>query len=192
MKNRFFLLSAMLTFLFTQISKADNLPQSLGNFKSLTKNNSGIEIVTDFGTLKAIVYSPTIVRIRLSKNGEFDDFSYAVLNQPNITKFEVNDNKSFVSITTDSLQVIFSKNPVRVKLLNKQGVVVNEDEPAFGTTWIGEEVTTHKKLFNGERFIGLGEKTGGLDRRGQGYTNWNLDYFAYPTNADPLYQTHPF
>jgi alpha-glucosidase len=192
MKIRFFLLSLLLSMLITQFSIADNLPKTLGNFKSITKNNSGFELVTDFGSLRAIVYSPTIVRIRISKNGEFEDFSYAVLNQPNITKFQIDESNTAIALITDSLQVIFTKNPVRVKLMNNQGAIVNEDEPAFGTTWIGEEVTTHKKLKNGERFIGLGEKTGGLDRRGQGYTNWNLDYFAYPTNADPLYQTHPF
>jgi hypothetical protein len=58
--------------------------------------------------------------------------------------------------------------------------------------WIGEEVCTYKKLQEGERFIGLGEKTGNLDRRGEGYTNWNTDYFGYPANGDPLYSSIPF
>ena len=48
-----------------------------------------------------------------------------------------------------------------------------------------EDVTSYKKLQEGERFIGLGEKTGNLDRRGFAYTNWNSDTFAYRTDADP-------
>ena len=49
-----------------------------------------------------------------------------------------------------------------------------------------------KKLQEGERFIGLGEKTGPLDRKGAGYQNWNTDSFGYGTGADPLYSTIPF
>ena len=45
---------------------------------------------------------------------------------------------------------------------------------------------------NGERFIGLGEKTGNLDRKGTGYTNWNTDAFGYAVNLDPIYSTIPF
>src|SRR5690606_7359988 len=69
---------------------------------------------------------------------------------------------------------------------------VNEDDPALATSWIGEQVTTYKKLQEGERFIGLGEKTGPLDRRGFGYTNWNTDNFGYSPGADPLYCSTPF
>jgi alpha-glucosidase len=71
-------------------------------------------------------------------------------------------------------------------------VPINEDDSAFGTSWNGEQVTTYKKLQEGERFIGLGEKTGPLNRRGNGYMNWNTDNFGYSTSADPLYCTTPF
>ncbi|MFM8433445.1 MAG: TIM-barrel domain-containing protein, partial [Bacteroidota bacterium] len=58
--------------------------------------------------------------------------------------------------------------------------------------WLGDEVTTYKSLFPDERFIGLGEKTGNLDRRGNGYENWNTDAFGYGTGTDPIYSTIPF
>jgi alpha-glucosidase len=72
------------------------------------------------------------------------------------------------------------------------GEVLNEDDGSFGTSWIGDEVTTYKRLQKGERFIGLGEKTGNLDRRGTAYTNWNTDKFAYSADQDPLYMSIPF
>lgn len=53
-------------------------------------------------------------------------------------------------------------------------------------------MTTYKRLIPDEKFIGMGEKTGGLNRRGEGYTHWNTDYFGYPTNADPIYMSTPF
>jgi alpha-glucosidase len=81
--------------------------------------------------------------------------------------------------------------PLRIAFETTAGVVINEDEPAFGTMWIGEEVTTYKKIVEDEKFIGLGEKTGPLNRRGEGYTNWNTDFFGYPSGADPIYLTTP-
>jgi alpha-glucosidase len=62
----------------------------------------------------------------------------------------------------------------------------------MATSWVNESVTTYKKMQDGERFVGLGEKTGSLDRRGSGYTNWNSDTFGYRTDQDPIYTTIPF
>jgi len=70
--------------------------------------------------------------------------------------------------------------------------LINEGEAGLGTSWVGEEVTTYRKMQKGERFIGLGEKTGNLDRSGNGYTNWNTDAPAYAADRDPLYSTIPF
>jgi alpha-glucosidase len=53
-------------------------------------------------------------------------------------------------------------------------------------------VTTHKRVLPDERFIGLGEKSGGLNRRGVAYQNWNTDAFGYGGSSDPLYGSHPF
>jgi alpha-glucosidase len=43
-----------------------------------------------------------------------------------------------------------------------------------------------------EKFIGLGENTGDLNRRNKGYTNWNTDAYGYDPSADPLYTSIPF
>jgi alpha-glucosidase len=59
-------------------------------------------------------------------------------------------------------------------------------------SWVGEEVSVYKHMQADERFIGLGEKTGNLDRRGEGYTNWNYDAYGYATNRDPIYSSIPF
>ncbi len=42
----------------------------------------------------------------------------------------------------------------------------------------------------GYRCYGLGERTGGLDKRGRRWSNWNSDKPAYGPEDDPLYLTH--
>lgn len=70
--------------------------------------------------------------------------------------------------------------------------MISADETGLTTSWVNEEVTTYKTMQEGEKFIGLGEKTGNLNRRNQGYTNWNTDAYGYDPYADPLYTSIPF
>jgi alpha-glucosidase len=53
-------------------------------------------------------------------------------------------------------------------------------------------VINYRKLYPDEKFIGLGEKTGNLNRRGSSYVNWNTDAALHGVDADPLYKTFPF
>ena len=168
------------------------LSQDLGKLKQWKKESTGISGETDSGKFRVDVYSNNIVRIKLVRNGDFEDFSYAVVAEPDASSLEVSDSDDQLVLTTENFQTIIHKNPVRFSFLTNDGNVINEDDKGLGTSWNGEQVTTYKKLQDGERFIGLGEKTGSLDRKGHGYTNWNTDNFGYGSGADPLYSTIPF
>ncbi|MBF2052400.1 MAG: alpha-glucosidase [Candidatus Sericytochromatia bacterium] len=43
-----------------------------------------------------------------------------------------------------------------------------------------------------DRFYGLGERTGFLNKRGRRWHNWTTDEFFHGPKTDPLYQAHPF
>ena len=175
----------------TEISKQKG-SHSLGQLLEYKASESGLTGKTSFGQFKVELYSPHIVRIAISSHKAFDDFSYAVIAQPEQVPFDLKESKDQLRLVTSGLVLEITKDPVRFRFLDLKGEVINEDEPAFGTSWIGDEITTYKKLRKEERFIGLGEKTGNLDRRGSGYTNWNTDSFAYGPDGDPLYCTMPF
>jgi alpha-glucosidase len=166
--------------------------QDLGKLKQWKKETNGIIGEADSGSFRILVYSDNIVRISLSKTSDFEDFSYAVIAEPNASSLEVTESNDQLVLTTENFQTIIQKNPVRFSFLTNDGAIINEDDKGLGTSWNGEQVTTYKKLQEGERFIGLGEKTGSLDRKGHGYTNWNTDNFGYGSGADPLYSTIPF
>src|ERR1043165_1061323 len=185
--KKFFLSSFLFLSIFLSLS-AQSLNKSLGNFKSLKKIPNGVSIQTDFGNMKAVVFSSNVIKIDITQNTEFNDFSYAVIATPNAsTKFILKEEKERITITTDSLQLVITKKPVRISLYNLKGKLINGDDAAFGTSWIGDEITTYKKLFPDEKFIGLGEKIGDLNRRGSGYQNWNSDVPGYEGRQDPLY-----
>lgn len=172
---------------------SDFLHKSAVDVISQTPIPNGIKLVTEVSASKVLVYSATAFRITHYLPGQPDEeFTYALSGTPENVTYKTEDLPAMLRIITDSVVLEIQKKPLRYILKNKNGVVLNQDEPAFGTGWIGEQVTTYKKLQEGERFIGLGEKTGPLDRRGEGYINWNTDNFAYATNADPIYASIPF
>lgn len=169
------------------------LSKSLGHLVSWRRCTSGISGETTFGRFRVIVFNDSIVKISASLSETFDDFSYAVISSPDKgVDYEVQENEYELTIILKNFVVRIQKQPVRFSFLTHHHEVINEDDSAFGISWNGEQVTTYKKLQEHERFIGLGEKTGPLNRRGYGYQNWNTDHYGYGTAADPLYCSTPF
>lgn len=163
-----------------------------GRIQEFTKNDKGLTGRTANALFNISFYSPSIVNIRFSRMDFFEDFSYAVIESGIPFPFHHEESEEEIKLSSAELNVTFNKKSALLSFSNKQGSFLNEDEPGLGTSWNGEQVTTYKKLQKDERFIGLGEKTGPLDRRGQGYQHWNTDAFAYGTGSDPLYCSIPF
>ena len=170
-----------------------HLNQSLGTVVSQTVDKHSVTLETISERAIITIYSEEIIRVRIFKKGfELKDISYAVTAHPKAVNFEVKEGEDTIHISTSAVTLSIQKDPLRFSFLDHLGNVLNDDDRSFGTSWIGNEVTTYKRLQKGERFIGLGEKTGNLDRRGTAYTNWNTDKFAYAPDQDPLYMTIPF
>jgi alpha-glucosidase len=138
------------------------------------------------------ILNDTLANIRFSKTSTFNASSYAVVAKSSNSKFTHTTTETEIRITTAKLIIVIEKSSCKISLLNSIGKILNEDEAGLATTWNGEQVTTYKKLQKDERFIGLGEKTGPLDRRGRGYQHWNTDAFAYGPDSDPIYCSIPF
>ena len=164
----------------------------MGNFKSIKSSGMEVIIKAENASLQVRYYSPTIIRIRIDKDLSAPDFSYAVIAGPGTGEFKIQENSESVTLLTDSLKIGIRKNPVRVQIKNSKDRVLSEEYAPFGTGWQGPEISCYRKLFPDEKFIGLGEKTGNLNRRDNKYEMWNSDIPAYLSNADPLYVSIPF
>ncbi|NQV03196.1 MAG: DUF4968 domain-containing protein [Bacteroidia bacterium] len=163
-----------------------------GSFKSMRNIPHGVEIKAEHAYLQLVCYSPSIIRVRMSDQDFAPDFSYAVIQQPGGSFNKVIKGKDSIFLETKAIQVTIRKDPLRIAFRNHKGELISEDYSDFGVTWQGDEVTNHRTLFPDEKFIGLGEKTGPLNRRGNAYVNWNRDIPGYSDREDPLYQSIPF
>jgi alpha-glucosidase len=162
-----------------------------GNVQGFKQQHGVLIIKTAEAEARVYIYSPTIIRVNISKNLNPGDTSFAVIRQP-LADFDFDESSANIDITTPALKLSIQKSPLRFNFFTADGISLSEDDARFGTNWQGERVTCYRRLFEGERFIGLGEKTGNLDRRGAAYVNWNTDAPNHTPESDPLYKTFPF
>jgi alpha-glucosidase len=149
--------------------------------------------------LSVTVVTDKIIRFRYAVDGHFtDDFSYAT--DPDFsgpyTIVECKEKVDHYHITTDRVICTIDKERLRVKVLNRSGTVLSEDEQGFH--WEhnfesgGEIVRMSKKVQPGEHYYGLGDKACNSDLRGKRLELWGTDTYGYGKNADPLYKSIPF
>lgn len=166
--------------------------RNVGNVTSVKFSGQKMVLTTQNAFGEVMVYSPTVVRVRLDQHPLGRDVSYSVVNGALTTHTTFKETPEAITLATDSLKLVISRKPFHLAFYTLDGRIINEDEPGLNTSWVNSFVTTYKHLQEGERFMGLGEKVGGVNKRGNGYTNWNSDNFGYRTDKDPLYATFPF
>lgn len=162
----------------------------LGNTESVNKQNNVLIIKTREAEARIWVYSPTIIRVSISKEHSADT-SFAVIQKPS-GELDYKESADELVLTTSALKVRIGKSPLRFSFYTVDGKALSEDDPRFGVNWQGTRVVNYRKLYPDEKFIGLGEKTGDLNRRGSSYVNWNSDVPDHNPKSDPLYETFPF
>ncbi|MCG3156285.1 MAG: Oligosaccharide 4-alpha-D-glucosyltransferase [bacterium] len=192
MRLRFVL--ALLAGMLLLGEKAMSQYRFLGNLTGIDFQKDGALLRCGDDLVRLTLLAPDLARITLAPEGRWHsgpDYAIARAEWPGAT-FTVAENATHVMLKTTALEIRILRSPCRLAFYDAGGNLLNQDEEAFGLGWEGKEVAVFKSLLAGERFYGLGEKTGGLDRRGSEWQMWNSDIPAYSDRTDPLYQSHPF
>ncbi|PWK74138.1 alpha-glucosidase [Mucilaginibacter oryzae] len=163
----------------------------IGNVQGVKQQDGVLILKTAEAEARVYSYSPTIIRVNISKQHLERDESFAVIRQP-VTGFDFDESSAYIDVFTPALKLRIQKSPLRFNFFTNTGMPLSADDERYGTTWQGERVITYRKIYADEKFIGLGEKAGDLNRRGTSYTNWNTDAVDYTPKTDPLYKTFPF
>jgi len=170
---------------------------TLGNVEAFKDTGRGIKLQCSNAILSIEVIAPDIIRVRLGINLKFlDDYSYSLREDvsPQRTDYKAFDKSSSIVLTTHALDVLVDKANASIGFYDKSGFNICQDFSPV--SWeIAEEgysVTCTKTLSYDDHFYGLGEKSGGLDKRRSLFEMWNTDAYGYGPSTDPLYQSHPF
>ncbi|MGH8203527.1 MAG: TIM-barrel domain-containing protein, partial [Steroidobacteraceae bacterium] len=170
---------------------------NLGAVVSYEKNQHGIAGRTAAAEFAVEVWSPQVIRVRVTPQGSKRNVGYALVSDapPDSASFSVSASDDVVTLKTPEVTAEVALRPdLRVTFRDADGGVINEDLPGkeLGITLVGDEITVYKRLQEGERFIGLGEQLGNLDRRGSVVTLRNTDYYRYDDPKVPMYVSIPF
>lgn len=166
--------------------------QPVGDVYFWERTSFGIKGSTKTAHFNITVYEASTIRVQLSQEDEFSPNPYAVIADPQSYAFKLEEDSAFILLKTEKIHLFVGLQPFSLVFKTPDGRVINEDDSAFAVSWLGTEVTSYKKVQENEKFVGLGEKTGNLNRAGKAYVNWNTDYFAYGVGDDPLYMSIPF
>ncbi|MFN3997322.1 TIM-barrel domain-containing protein [Algoriphagus sp.] len=175
----------------SKLSRNSARHSSFGAIQEWCKTTSGFEGYSELGHFRISVYESGIIRIQASKYDDFEVNPYSVINGPQEVDFSLLEKGGQLQLTTSLIKLNLDLNSFNLSFYNADDSLLNADD-SLGISWIGSEVTAYKQVQKNEKFIGLGEKTGNLDRFGRAYTNWNTDYFGYGIGDDPLYMSIPF
>ena len=171
-------------------TSSQNLP--IGEIVFWNETQHGITGKTTSGNFAISVYDAHTIRVQASREDTFSPNPYSVVKEPIEVPFSIEHEEGKIWIKTSNIHLAINLAPFHLSFQTTSGNVINEDDPSFAISWLGTEVSNYKKVQKEEKFIGLGEKTGNLNRYGKAYTNWNTDYFAYGVGDDPLYMSIPF
>ncbi len=148
--------------------------------------------------LRIYFISDDILRFRYSIDGRFDpDFSYALDTkyQPPKPQVKVQDLGEYLVLETSSLDCRIAKKGFAIKICDKKGHVINEDEKGFhwekNLEYGGYIVQMTKVRQKDEAFYGLGDKPSALNIAGKRFTNWCTDEYGFHLDTDPIYKSIP-
>jgi alpha-glucosidase len=133
------------------------------------------------GNVTARAFAPGIVHLRY---GEATPPSWAVVAP--VTE-DPSARVGERTLCTDAMTVTITDGRVRTVLADGT-VAIDDEEPFVAGTLV--------RRAQNDRVYGLGERTGGLDRRGRAWTFWNTDAYdpqhgGWAPGQDPLYQSIP-
>src|SRR6185312_6530933 len=157
---------------------------NLGAVLSYEKTAHGIDGRTATVQFSVDVYSPQVIRVRVVPQESTRRVGYALTTDdpPDFSQFSVTTADTRVVVKTSGITAEVELRPdLRITFKDASGNVINEDLPGkeLGMTLTGSKLTVYKRLQSDERFIGMGEQLGDLDRRGTVITLKNTDNYRY-------------
>lgn len=162
--------------------------QSAVETSMITPRDDGVDVRVGVNAMRLVALTDDLIRVRIARDGTYpEDASWAVPAE--VRKQKVRVTAMADGFVTKSVRVrIGAGGAVTFETLG--GKVISAD--AVPAKLDGSAFTVTKALPIAEHFYGLGDKTGGLDRRGKAFVDWNTDAFGFTSSDDPIYKSIPF
>ena len=156
---------------------------------SMKARQDGIELRQGALLLRIDALTDAVVRVRLGKTGALpEDASWAVAAP--IRQRRVQVAATADGFRTKQIAVHVDSATLAITVTDLAGAVIVADAAPVSVD--GRAFSLRKAMPTAEHYFGLGDKTGGLDRRGKAFVDWNTDAFGFSSADDPIYKSVPF
>src|SRR5215204_7363487 len=173
--------------------------RAAGDVRTVARQTDGVVLMLTSGARVAVTFRDIeTVRVRLAPTGVFErDFSYAVESKDRKTvAAKITETRDEIRISSlNGTTVVIKRRPFLVTVLDPDGRVVVEDDPARPHSFDPDTGAVESSFgrVGWETYYGLGEKAGAtLSRDTQQFVMWNTDTYGYPRGLDPIYQSIGF
>jgi len=138
------------------------------------------------------VINDKIIRFHFSKNKEFKhNYSFSIEKDIIPINFHFKEDKDEIFIFTSVLKIFIDKELGKIIIYDKDKIILS-DYKDLGYKRMEKGVYCYKEIRDEIAFLGFGERTGSLNKKGERIINWNTDNPHHSMNEEPLYQSHPF
>lgn len=164
-----------------------------GRITSYEKHKDELIIKSEKENLKITVITDKTIRFHFSKNREWKhNYSFAIEKKLPNKELKLEDQENLLLLKTEFLEILIKKDIGSIEIYDLSNNLLHSDYGNLGYARYKNKVFSFKKFIKERAFLGLGEKMGGLNKKGKKFVNWNTDDPHHYPHTDPLYQSHPF
>ena len=141
--------------------------------------NGGVSVSAQNAEIRLTAVADTVFRIEVRHPWSAVHHSHAVIESVRTKSgAQVVDTPSHVQITNSGATLILEKNPLALRIVRTDGSVVLHtavEAEAAPYRYLNDEFEICRESDPNDVILGLGEKTGALNRKGRKFTLWNTD-----------------
>jgi len=139
------------------------------------------EQTSDDSIVEIDLLSSNLFRIRITPAGaRVPGPTYAVIFEPSVgpDEFSYQESNTELQLTTKDVRVVIGKSPCRIEAFRTDGSAIMTTPKSNGLgsySRLNDEFIVSRVREASSSILGLGQKTGGLDRSGRSLILWNTD-----------------
>lgn len=188
----------------------------LGDVRAMERTEHGLIVNVGEERFRVDVIRQDILRLKISQANRFDEAptAAACFELQDNPQFEVKQNDDSIRLLTEAMELVISRKPFALAAYRRDGSPIFEDhrDPngvPQGYLHLNDAFVVTRKIGAHDSIYGLGEKTGGFDRKGRNFILWNTDVLlpgvleknhlyeaefheGSSTEFDPYYSSMPF
>jgi alpha-glucosidase len=171
------------------VSLSGSLP-AVAAEQAAQSDSASLVVAAKGNTLTVTALTDQVLRVRIQRGGQPDeDASWAISADLRRSRAKVTLQPN--GLATTSLRVSVDPQSLALTVTDAAGRAITRDA-AQPLRTKDRAFTLRKAMPQTEHYFALGDKTGGLDRRGKSFVNWATDAYAFTDSTDPIYKAIPF